>query len=578
MRAELQGEIDRLRSRGITPGLAAVLVGDSPASATYVRMKGKACDEAGLYHETIRLKPETTEAELLELIERLNADHKIHGILVQLPLPKHIDGHRVSLPHPGHQVGHAAGGHSDRGHREARVRDRRDDQARSSGDRRGRESRAGSNDEKGLPAGGRRTVRGRETGGGGDHPRAGRGGADDHHHVALQHRSGSAPVGQSLDLFAGVSPEGAWTVTQVTRRARAVVEGGLLPLWVRGEISGFKAWQSGHWYFALRDRSAQIRCVMFQKDNRRLPAPPQDGMQVFLFARPTVWEEKGEFRLTVVDLLSTEAGGLWQLAFEKAKAALAKDGLLDPARKRALPRYPLRIAVVTSPDGAALRDIIAVTARRWPVAELLVLPTRVQGEGAEQEICAALALLCRVEGLDVAIIGRGGGSREDLWTFNHERVARAVAALPVPVISAVGHETDVTLCDLVADVRAPTPSAAAAAATPDRTDVLAELAHLGARLARGLAGRSGRVAERLDRTFDRLTGTLERRLERHRHELSGLAGRLDALSPLKILERGYALARDQQGRVLKRVVQFPSGLRFRLRVTDGEVAARAGES
>ena len=385
-------------------------------------------------------------------------------------------------------------------------------------------------------------------------------------------------MGQSLDLFAAASPEGAWTVTQVTRRARAVVEAGLLPLWVRGEISGFKAWQSGHWYFALRDRSAQIRCVMFQKDNRRLPAPPQDGMQVFLFARPTVWEDKGEFRLTVLDLLSTEAGGLWQLAFEKTKAALAKDGLLDPARKRPLPPYPLRIGIVTSPDGAALQDIIAVTGRRWPVAELLVLPTRVQGEGAEQEICAALALLCRVDGLDLAIIGRGGGSREDLWTFNHERVARAVAALPVPVISAVGHETDVTLCDLVADVRAATPSAAAEAATPDRADVLVKLAHLGARLARGLAGRSGRVAERLDRTFDRLTGTLERRLERHRHELSGLAGRLDALSPLKILERGYALARDEHGRVLKRVVQFPSGLRFRLRVTDGEVAVRAGES
>jgi exodeoxyribonuclease VII large subunit len=385
-------------------------------------------------------------------------------------------------------------------------------------------------------------------------------------------------MGQSLDLFAAVSPEGAWTVTQLTRRARAVVEGGLPPLWVRGEVSGFKAWQSGHWYFALRDRGAQIRCVMFQKDNRRLPAAPQDGMQVFIFARPTVWEAKGEFQLTVADLLSTEAGGLWQLAFEKAKAALTKDGLLDPARKRPLPRYPRRIAIVTSPDGAALQDIIAVAARRWPVAELLVLPTRVQGVGAEADICAALALLCRLPDLDVAIIGRGGGSREDLWTFNHERVARAVAALPVPVISAVGHETDVTLCDLVADVRAPTPSAAAEAATPDQSEVLVELAHLGARLARGLAARSGRVAERLDRTFDRLTDTLARRLERHRHELSGLAGRLDALSPLKILERGYALARDGQGRVLKRVAQFPSGLRFQLRVTDGEVAARAGES
>jgi len=381
-------------------------------------------------------------------------------------------------------------------------------------------------------------------------------------------------VGQGLDLFAAVSTEGAWTVTQVTRRARAVVEAGFPPVWVRGEVSGFKAWQSGHWYFALRDRSAQIRCVMFQKDNRRLPAPPGDGMQVFVFARPTVWEEKGEFRLTVVDLLSTEAGGLWQLAFERAKAALAKDGLLDPARRRPLPRYPHRIALVTSPDGAALRDIIAVAARRWPLAELLVVPTRVQGDGAEDEICAALGLVCRLDGLDLAIIGRGGGSREDLWTFNHERVARAVAALPVPVISAVGHETDITLCDLVADVRAPTPSAAAEAATPDRADVLIELDRLGARLARGLAARSGRVAERLDRSFDRLTGTLERRLERHRHQLAGLAGRLDALSPLRILERGYALARDAEGRVLKRVAQFPKGLAFRLRVTDGEVATR----
>ena len=382
----------------------------------------------------------------------------------------------------------------------------------------------------------------------------------------------------SLDLFAAVSPEGAWTVTQVTRRARAVVEAGLAPLWVRGEISGFKAWQSGHWYFTLRDRGAQIRCVMFQKDNRRLPTPPADGLQVFVFARPTIWEEKGEFRLTVVDLLSTEAGGLWQLAFERAKAALAKDGLLDPARKRPLPRYPLRIAVVTSPDGAALRDIIAVAGRRWPVAELLVVPTRVQGDGAEDEICAALGVVCRLEGIELVIIGRGGGSREDLWTFNHERVARAVAALPMPVVSAVGHETDVTLCDLVADLRAPTPSAAAESATPDRGEVLVELDHLGTRLARALVGRSGRMTERLTRGFDRLTGALERRLERHSHELAALAGRLDALSPLKILDRGYAVARDSQGRVLKRVAQFTNGLAFRLRVTDGDVKARAGES
>jgi exodeoxyribonuclease VII large subunit len=382
-------------------------------------------------------------------------------------------------------------------------------------------------------------------------------------------------MGAPLDLFGAASPEGAWTVGEVTRQARSVLEAGLGPLWVRGEISGFKAWHSGHWYFALRDRTAQLRCVMFQKENRRLPAPPADGMQVFVYGRATVWEEKGEFRLTVSELLSTERGGLWQIAFEKAKAALRKDGLLDPARKRALPRYPRRIAVVTSSDGAALRDILVVARRRWPVAELFVVPTKVQGDGAEDAICRALGLLGRIEGLDVAIVGRGGGSREDLWTFNAERVARAVAAVAVPVISAVGHETDVTLCDLVADHRAATPSAAAEAATPDRGEVVAELAHLEARLARGLGLRSERVSERLDRTLDRLAGTLATKLAGAHHRLVALGGRLDALSPLQILARGYSLARDADGRVLKRVAQFARGRAFRLRVSDGEVGARA---
>jgi len=381
-----------------------------------------------------------------------------------------------------------------------------------------------------------------------------------------------------LDLFAAASAEGAWTVGEVTRRARAVIEAGLPPLWVRGEVSGLKVWQSGHWYFALRDKTAQLRCVMFARDNRRLPAPPADGMQVFVFGRPTLWEDKGEFRLTVLELLSTEAGGLWKLALEQAKAALARDGLLDPARKRPLPPYPRRIAVVTSLDGAALRDIIAVTRRRWPPAELLVIPTRVQGEGAAVDVCRALALVGRLEAVDVAIVGRGGGAAEDLWTFNNEQVARAVAAVPVPVISAVGHETDVTLCDLVADHRAPTPSAAAAAATPDRAELLQHLTHLGSRLARGLAARSELVAQRCDRTLDRLGAAMALRIERGRHRLSGVSGQLDALSPLKTLERGYAVARDVEGRVLKRVAQFSPGLSFRLRVVDGDVPARVRES
>jgi exodeoxyribonuclease VII large subunit len=358
----------------------------------------------------------------------------------------------------------------------------------------------------------------------------------------------------------------------VTRRARAVIEVGLPPLWVRGEITGFKAWRSGHWYFSLRDKSAQIRCVMFAKQNYMLPVPV-DGMQVFVFAKPSVYEEKGDFQLTVSELLSTDRDGLWKLAFEKAKASLMKDGLLDPARKRALPQFPRRIAVVTSPDGAVLRDIQSVVGRRWPVAELIVVPAQVQGTKAEASVCSALNRIRRLP-VDVLIVGRGGGSIEDLWAFNSERVARAVAAMPMPVISAVGHETDVTLCDLVADYRAPTPSAAAEAATPDRTEVLAHCGVLGQRLARALRIASRHVVERLARTGDRLARSMDYRLETSGARLTAYGARLDALSPLKVLARGYSVARDDQGTVLKSVTQLPSGKEFRLRVTDGEVNGR----
>lgn len=385
-------------------------------------------------------------------------------------------------------------------------------------------------------------------------------------------------MGPSLDLFAAVSPEGAWSVAELTRRARSVVEGALPAVWVKGEISGFKAYGSGHWYFTLRDTVAQLRCVMWSRDNQRLPAPPGDGLQVFAFGLPTVWEERGEFRLTVRHLLSTEAGGLWQQAFEKAKAALLRDGLLDPARKRAIPPFPRRIAVVTSPDGAAFRDIVAVIERRWPAAELLLVPTRVQGDAADREVCAALALLSRIPSLDVAIVGRGGGAKEDLWTFNSERVARALAAVPVPVISAIGHETDVTLCDLVADLRAPTPSAAAVAATPDRAELLATLDRLATVLTRALAAPTRYAGERLERAGDRLTNVTGRTLERCGARLSAGAARLDALSPLRVLERGYAVVRDLEGHVMRRVAQFVAGRPFLLRVSDGQVAARVGEA
>ena len=385
-------------------------------------------------------------------------------------------------------------------------------------------------------------------------------------------------MGGGLDLFTPAvvdSGEGAWSVSEVTKRARRLIESGFARLWVKGEVTGFKAYRSGHWYFSLRDAEAQVRCVMWRTENRRLPNPPEEGMQVFVEARPTVWEERGEFRLTVRQLVPTDAGGLWQLRLEKARAALERDGLLDPTRKRPLPQYPRRLAVVTSPDGAALRDIVSVLSRRWPAIEVLVIPVRVQGEGAEGEICAGLKLLNRLPSIDVAIVGRGGGSREDLWSFNSERVARAVAAARVPIVSAVGHETDVSLTDLVADLRAPTPSAAAEAVVPNRDSVLEALDQTALRLAQALSGYAELGRERLARTADRLVAAIQVQQERRGARLDQLGGKLDALSPLKVLQRGYAVARDGEGRVLKHTGDFQAGLEFRLTVSDGDVGARA---
>jgi len=312
---------------------------------------------------------------------------------------------------------------------------------------------------------------------------------------------------------------------------------------------------------------------MFRDDTRRHPAAPTEGMKVFAYGRATVYEKRGEFQLNIVKLMSTEAGGLFRIAFEKARAALAKEGILDRPRKP-LPRYPRWIAVVTSVDGAAVRDIVAVAARRWPVAQIAVIGTRVQGDGAVDEVVRAIQTITRLTKADVAIVGRGGGSKEDLQVFNEERVARAVAAVPVPVISAVGHETDVTLCDLVADHRAATPSAAAQMATPDREEVLGDLGHLGVRLAHGLSSRVQRMEERVGRTTDRLVGAVDRRLEAVSYRLAAAGGRLDALSPLGVLSRGFAVPRDATGRVLRRTADFRAGERFALRVVDGTVNAR----
>ena len=384
-------------------------------------------------------------------------------------------------------------------------------------------------------------------------------------------------MGGRLDLFSAAildSDEGALTVSDLTKRARFLVESGLSRLWVSGEVTDFKKYRSGHWYFTLRDSSAKVRCVMWRTDNERLPALPQEGSQVFVEAQPTIWEERGEFRLTVKRFVPTDAEGMWRLQLEKARKALETDGLLDPSRKRPLPEYPRRIAVVTSTDGAALRDFCSVVGRRWPCVEVFVLPTKVQGGGAEAEICQALELANRIPSLDLLILTRGGGSREDLWAFNSERVARALAAVDAPTISAVGHETDSSLTDLVADLRAPTPSAAAEAAVPNRTAVIESLNGFAHRLVGRLTSHTRLGEERIARTSDRLASAIQVQLERRGGTIHRIARTLDALSPLKVLDRGYAVARTGDGQLLKRVADFVVGSDFRLTVSDGEVNAQ----
>ena len=365
-----------------------------------------------------------------------------------------------------------------------------------------------------------------------------------------------------------------WSVSRLTAAAKRVVEGEFMPIWVRGEVVGCKAWTSGHWYFNLRDAGSQVRCCMWKQDAVRAGKPPADGTEVFVLAKPGIYEAKGEFQLKVTRLIPTAAIGQAQQEFERVKAALHRDGLFDPDRKRPLPEFAATLAVVTSTAGAALRDIINVTRRRWPCARLLVIDARVQGDGAVDAIVRALGLVNRLPDVDLCIVGRGGGGREDLAAFNAEAVCRALAAVKVPTISAVGHETDISLTDLVADVRAPTPSAAAELALADHREVRRQVGDLAARLATALAGRTRLGTERLERAGDRLQAAMAAALERRRQQLARLAAQLDALSPLRVLERGYAVPTGSDGHVLKRRADFLSGAPFTLRVADGSVAAR----
>ena len=378
----------------------------------------------------------------------------------------------------------------------------------------------------------------------------------------------------SLPLSIPSAADQVWSVAELTVAVKALLDGELPALWVRGEVVQCKAWSSGHWYFTIRDRRSQVKCCMFKLNASRAGKPPSDGTEVFVLAKPGLYAEKGEFQLIVSRMLPTSAVGQKHQELERVKALLQQDGFFDSSRKRAIPRYASTVAVVTSADGAALQDVVTVTRKRWPCARILFLAARVQGEGAVQELVRALRLVNRIPGLDLCIVGRGGGAREDLAAFNSEAVCRALAAVRVPTISAVGHEIDISLTDLVADLRAPTPSAAAEMAVADRRDALRLVDDLSVRLASGLVARTRLGAARLARTADRMLAVIDDVLEGHRTVTDRLAAQLDALSPLRVLGRGYAVARDESGRLLRQRADFVSNQRFRLRVTDGEVRAR----
>jgi exodeoxyribonuclease VII large subunit len=435
------------------------------------------------------------------------------------------------------------------------------------------------------------------------------------------------------------------TVSELTAAIKERLETGFGGVWVEGEISNFRVHSSGHVYFTLKDEGAQVRAVLFKSRVRRLRFAPADGLHVLAFANLDVYAPRGEYQL-VCEILEPKGVGALQLAFEQLKARLQAEGLFDPARKRPLPMLPRRVGLVTSPTGAAVRDFLRVITRRFADVHVLIYPVRVQGEEAPPEIARALYDLNRLGGLDVLVVARGGGSLEDLWAFNEEAVARAIAGSKIPVISAVGHETDFTIADFVADLRAPTPSAAAELVVREKVQLVTQLADLGDRLRRTARQRIARLRERVDglgrrrvltdparplrdwqRRLDDLGTRLDRGLRRRRTEtrervaraaralrpellramlrhearhlaqlrgrldraargevtrgrraLEGVAGRLDTLSPLACLARGYSICSLPSGVVVTRAEQAPPGATVSVRLGEGRLGCRVEES
>lgn len=350
---------------------------------------------------------------------------------------------------------------------------------------------------------------------------------------------------QGLDFSRDARPEEKtgpkiFTVSELTKSVRGLLEGHFSEVWVSGEISNFRSPGSGHYYFTLKDETAQLSCVMFRGLNAKLPFKLEDGLEVICRGRLTVYESRGQYQI-VVDYCEPKGLGALQLAFEQLKKKLQAEGLFDPAHKKKLPFLPHKIGVVTSPTGAAIRDILNILGRRWPGVNILIVPVRVQGEGSAEEVAKAIGWLNVREDIDVMIVGRGGGSLEDLWAFNEEIVARAIFASRIPVISAVGHEIDFTIADFVADVRAPTPSAAAELAVPNRDDLLTSLMDIKRRLFRCPTRRFPDFLQRLDDLRARLLFGWKVGWERKDQQLKKLASNLDHLSPLHILAKGYSV-------------------------------------
>ncbi len=373
-------------------------------------------------------------------------------------------------------------------------------------------------------------------------------------------------------------------------------DGILSGVMIRGEISNYKRHSTGHHYFTLKDSDGALNCVMFRSDAASLRFQPQNGMQVIASGRVTVFVKSGQYQLYCSRMTPEGAGDL-HVAFEQLKEKLQHEGLFDPQHKKPLPVIPKRIALVTSPVGAAVQDMLRILEARWPMTQVRVVPVRVQGENAAGEIADAIRWCNWQDAADLIITGRGGGSMEDLWAFNEEVVARAIYQSEIPVISAVGHEPDFTIADFVADVRAATPSNAAELAVPDQNEVYADFLHRQKRLESAMERRLERERKNLERLAHskaltdptyyfqnkhllldyqntRLANAMEKVVSTHRHKLSELAVSLDAMSPLKVLGRGYSIAKTAESKVLSSINDVQVGEKISLRLTDGIMDCR----